>query len=189
MSRRVVGFVLASPIVLATVAMAEEETHHHAEGTPWASLFFSTVNLLIFLWILARFALPAVRGWVRDRRDKVVSALEAAAAAKAEAEKLRAEWQARLAEIHQTIETLRMEARRDAERERERILAAAYQTAETIRRDAERTAAYELRRTQAQLRAELARQALRLAEESVRAHWSAADQQRFVAEFIKQVEP
>ena len=85
---------------------------------------------------------------------------------------------------------MRAQARQDAERERERILAAARKTAETIRRDAERAAAYEVRRTQELLRAELVRQALRARRRRKPARsWTAADQERFIADFLKQVQP
>ncbi len=189
MKRRVSALAVAFLPLAACIAVAGEEAHGpgHDGGIPFGSLLFSTVNLCIFLWVLARFALPTVRTLVKDRRAGVVKELEDAAAAKAEAERLRTEWEARLADLQGTTAEMRAQAQRDAERERERSLAAARAAAETIRRDAERAAAYELRRTQEQLRTELVRQAVRLAEESTRAQWSAADQQRFVADFLKQV--
>jgi F-type H+-transporting ATPase subunit b len=172
----------------AQIALASEAAHGHETGVPWSSLLFSTINLGIFLWVLARFVMPAVRGWVHDRRAQVVKDLEEAAAAKAEAMRLKAEWVARLADLERTTAELRAQAQHDAELERERILAAARAAADTIRKDAERAAAYELRRTQQLLRAELVQQAVHLAEEATRAQWTAADQQRFIADFLKQVE-
>jgi len=187
MTRRVPPTVL-TVLLLARVALATEEAHaHHEAGIPWATLAFSTINLLIFVWVLRRFAWPAVHTWVHERRERVVAALEDAATAKAEAEKLRAEWDARLAALNDEIEQMRTQARHDAERERERILAAAQKTADGIRRDAERAAAYEVRRTQQQLRAELVRQAVALAEQQARAQLTPADQQRFIADFLAQV--
>jgi F-type H+-transporting ATPase subunit b len=188
MTRRVPTVVTAM-ILLAHAAVASEEAQHHEAGIPWGTLALSTINLLIFLWVLAHFAMPTVRTWVRERRTRVVGELEEAAKLKGEALQLKAEWEARLAHLGQTIEEMRTQARQDAERERERILAAARKTAETIRRDAERAAAYEVRRTQQQLRAELVRQALRVAEEQARAGWTAADQERFITDFLKQVQP
>jgi F-type H+-transporting ATPase subunit b len=180
---------LVSLGVTPALAIAEEAAHEHAGGPEWHLLLYSTVNLAIFVWILARYVMPSVRNWVRERRVQVVSALQEAAAAKAEAEKLQAECAARLAQIDGTIAEMRTQALRDAERERERILAAAHKTAEAIRKDAERAAAYELRRTREQLRAELVRQAVRIAEEATRSRWSADDQRRFVAEFLREVQP
>ena len=173
--------------VIGRTALASEEAHGHGGGIPIAALIFSTINLLIFGYLLARFAMPTVRNWVRGRRARVVTALDEAAVALAEAKRLRGEWEARLAQFDAEMAALRDQARHDAERERERILEAAQRTAASIRRDAERAAAYELRRTQQQLRAELVRRAVQLAEEDTRARWSSADQQRAVADFLKQV--
>jgi F-type H+-transporting ATPase subunit b len=179
----------AALAVPAHLALASEAGHgHEAHGIPWSSLLFSAINLAIFLWVLGRFVMPSVRSWVAQRRDDVLNELKAAAAAKDEALRLKAEWEARLATLERTTAELRAEAQRDAERERERILAAARAAADTIRKDAERAAAYEIRRTQQLLRAELVRQAVHLAEEATRAQWTAADQQRFIADFLKQVE-
>jgi len=194
MTRRVRNRTLAATVVsllLSGVAVASEEAHGahgHDGGIPFGTLLLSAANLLIFLWVLNRFLMPAVRTWVADRRSRVVEALEQAATAKAEAERLRAAWQVRLGALERTATEMREQARRDAERERDRILAAARHLADTIRRDAERTAAYETRRIADQLRAELVRAAVQLAEERTRATWTAADQQRFVTEFLKQVQ-
>jgi len=174
-------------MLFTRAALASEEAHHHETGIPWGTLALSTINLLIFLWVLARYVMPSVRTWVSERQSRVVKELEEAATAKAEALRLKAEWEARLAGLDRTIEEMRTQARQDAERERDRIVATAHKTAETIRRDAERAAAYEVRRTQEQLRAELVRQALRAAEEQARVRWTAADQERFVAEFLTRV--
>lgn len=185
--RRFVTLAVMAATAVAQIAVASEEAHHHEAGIPVATLIFSTINLLLFLWILARFVLPSVRTWVSERRTHVVTELEAAAAAKAGAQRLRAEWERRIAELDTTIAEMREQARRDSERERERILEAARKAAETIRRDAERAAAYELRRTQEQLRAELVTRAVQLAAAATRKQWSVDDQQRAVGEFLAQV--
>ena len=190
MKRPVTRLVFMAVLALAGSALAEEAAHAHAHetGSPLAPLLFSTINLSIFVWILARYVMPSVREWVHHRRTHVVEALEQAAAAKAEALRLREEWERRLADFSRSVEEMQMRARQDAERERARILEAAQKTAAAIRRDAELAAAYELRRTQELVRADLVRQAVRLAEQAARTQLTADDQQRFVAEFLKQVE-
>ena len=191
MKRAPTGLALAA-ILFASSALAEEAAHAHAHETassPLGPLLFSTINLAIFLWVLARYVLPPVREWVHHRRTHVVQALEEAAAAKAEALRLREQWEQRLAQFSRAMEEMQAQARQDAERERAHILEAARKTAEAIRRDAELAAAYEVRRTQELVRADLVRQAVRLAEEAARTQLTADDHQRFVAEFLKQVEP
>jgi len=191
MKRPHTRLVLLAVFAFASSALGEEAAHGHAHesASPLWPLLFSTINLLIFVWILARYVLPPAREWVHSRRNHVVQALAQAAAAKAEALRLRDEWERRLAEFSRAVEEMQAQARRDAEHERARILETARKTAEAIRRDAELAAAYELRRTQEQLRADLVRQAVRLAEQAARTQLTADDHQRFVAEFLKQVEP
>lgn len=178
----VLGFTLLAPAV-----MAAEGGHGDGGGIPALTLFFSTVNLLIFAMVLARFAAPGIRMWVRTRRNTIVSDLEEAAKARGDAMRLKAEWAEKVATVDQTARQMREQARQDAERERERILANARDVAAAILRDADRTIAAELRRMRADLRAELAREAVKLAEDEVRKRWTPADQQRFVADFVKQV--
>lgn len=189
MRRRATVAAVAIALALdqSTTALAEEGGHAHEHASPVWPLVYAAINLAIFVWVLARFAWPSVRTLVRERRDNVVRAIDAATAAKAEALKLKTEWETRLAQFNQSVEDMRQQARRDAERERDRILAAARKTADAIRRDAELAAAYEFRRTQEMLRTELVRQAVQLAEEAARSRLTADDQQRFVAEFLKQV--
>jgi F-type H+-transporting ATPase subunit b len=189
MRRPSVGIITQAALATAAVplALAEEGTHGHEAGSPLVPLFFSTINLLIFLWVLARYVVPPIRAWVRSRRTHIVQALETAAAAKAEALRLRTEWEERLAQFNQSLEAMRTQARRDAEHERDQILAAARKAADAIRKDAELAAVYEMRRTQELLRADLVRQAVRSAEDAARTQLTEDDQQRFVTEFLKQV--
>lgn len=185
--RRVVPFLVAA-VTVASIALASEEAHGGGHEASLADLLLPTINFVLFLWLIARFVMPGVRKAVRDRRDTIVAALEEAERAKAAAERLRQEWQERLAQLEHTAAEIRGKAVADAERERDRILAAAQKTAESIRRDAERAAAYEVRRTQQLLRAELVKRALGLAESQTRTKWSATDQQGSIDDFLKQVQ-
>jgi F-type H+-transporting ATPase subunit b len=187
MMGRVLSLAVAGLAWLVPPAIAAEEAHGHGGGVPVLTLVFSAINLLIFIAILGRMAAPGIRVWVRARRNTVVSDLEDAAAARGDAMRLKAEWEEKVATLDETIRQMREQARVDADRERDRILAHARDVATAIQRDAERTIAAELRRARAELRAEIAREAVKLAEDEVRKKWTAGDQQRFVAEFVKQV--
>lgn len=175
-------------LLLAAVTFAAEAEHgHHDPGVPFGTIIFSTINLALFVYILARSGVPLVRQWVQDRRDQIVKELEEAAAARGEAVRLKAEWEQRIAKLDETIREMREQAKRDTERERERILADAHKVAEGIQRDAEKTIAAELRGMRSELRAKVVREAIHLAENEVRKQWTAADQDRFVSEFVRQV--
>jgi len=157
---------------------------HEAHGIPWPTLFFSTVNLLIFLFVLKRVAWPGIVRWVADRRQRVVDELEKAADATRKAEALRKEWETRLSTLSSEIEEMRRQAREEIARERDAILAAAKTAAERIRSDAERAAAQEVRQAQETLRHEAARQALAIARELAGQRLTVADQSRFVSDFL-----
>ena len=176
-------------LLVAASAHAAGGGGHHDEGIPWLTLLFSTINVVLFILVLRRYAWPIVRNWVQERHDRIVRDLNAADEARAEALKIKAEWEKRLADLEGSIEKMREQARQDAERERERILEEARRTAARLERDAEQAAAAEIRQLRAQLRAELTASAIRLAEQSARAQWTEADQERFVADFLEQVQP
>ncbi len=173
------------------LGVASEEAHHeHGDGgIPWATLLFSTINTFIFFYILKRFAWPTIRSWTAARQRQILETLEQAAQAKREAEQLKAEWEQRLSSLSRELDELRRVARMETERERDAILATARQAAEAIRRDARRAAEQEVRTAQAKLREEVARHALALATEQARQRLTAADHERFVDDFLKQVQP
>lgn len=182
------GVVVGAAVMVASVALGAEKAHHGGHAPAVTDLIFPTINFALFIWIIARFVMPGIRKAVHDRRDVIVDALQEAERVKAEAERLRREWEERLGKLEETTAELRAQAVAEAEKERTRILAAAEKTAETIRRDAERAAAYEVRRTQQLVRSELVQRALGLAEGQVRTKWAAADQQNSIDAFLKQVQ-
>jgi F-type H+-transporting ATPase subunit b len=186
--RRGLAFALALLAPAATRA-AEIAEQHGARGVPWSKLAFSTINLLIFLFLVRRFVQRLdLAQWLASRRQRIAEALEQADRAKREAEALRAEWQRRLESLGAELEALLAQARQDIAAERDQILAAARHTAEAIRRDALRAAENELRSARDALRAELAQQALAIAERLAPQRLSPADQRRFVAEFVQRVD-
>jgi F-type H+-transporting ATPase subunit b len=183
---RAVAFLLTWLLPLA--ALAEEVEEHAGEhGIPWAKLVFSAINFAIFLYILRRLGWDSLRNMVGDRRAAIQKALEQAEHAGREAEALRAEWQQRLERLSNELEAMLQQARADIAAERDQILAAARQAAEVIRRDAQRTAENEIRSAREALRAEVAKQALAIAERRAPERLTANDQHRFVEEFVLRV--
>src|SRR5262245_58557532 len=90
-------FFLLSSVMWAA---GEEQRGHgggHEGGWGLGGLFFATINFLIFAAILRKYALPAVRDAIRQRREKIVLALNEAKRAKEEAEALRRDYENKLA--------------------------------------------------------------------------------------------
>jgi F-type H+-transporting ATPase subunit b len=179
-------------LLVPLAALAEEVPEGHGHPAPWLKLLFMAINLAIFIRIapaVARLLLGVdLWEWAAARREKVATALAEADRAKREAEAMRAEWQRRLDRLGGELEAMLAQARDDIAKERDQILAAARKSAEAIHREAQRTAESELRSAQEVLRAEVAKQALAIAERLAGQHLTAADHQRFVAEFVAQVD-
>lgn len=190
-------FVACSILLVPGLALASAAAEHHEpHGIPWGTLFFSTVNLVIFLLLLPRLlplflktmGLPASRDDLQNRRAEIRNALEQAAKAKQDSERLKEEWEQRLANLAGEIDTLRQQAHREIAAEREQILAAAKQLADVIRKDAQKAAEQEVRSAEARLREEVAAQALAIAHRLAPQRLTRADQERFVGDFIQQVQ-
>ena len=173
---RLLPFLIGVLLPLAALAEeVEEHAGHHA--VPWAKLVFSSINFAIFLFLMSKMiGSMNLRGQLAERREKIVEALAQAERAKQEAEALRLEWQRRMENLAAELEVLLQQARADIATERDQILAAAQRTAEN-----------EIRSAQEALRAEVAKQALQIAERLAPQRLSAADQQRFVREFVAEV--
>jgi F-type H+-transporting ATPase subunit b len=186
--KRILWFLFAAALPAVAFAGSIDEPGAAAHGIPWGKLALSFINLSIFVYILRRAAWPTLRNWAAERRARVADALAEADRAKREAEALRAEWQRRLDQLSGELEGMLQQARADIAVERDQILAAARKTAEAIHRDAQRTADSEIRNARDLLRAELAAQALAVAERLAPQQLTPADQRRFVDEFVQQVE-
>ncbi|MEE2674553.1 MAG: ATP synthase F0 subunit B [Myxococcota bacterium] len=179
------GLTPIAALVLVLLARPAEA----AEGGGLGMLLAQSLNLLLLLGVLVYFARKPLRTFFADRRNQIQGDLAEAAGLLEAAENRYAEWQAKLAAIEQESETIRNEGRRRAVEEGEAILADAQAAAERIHRDAAASAAQELRRAQAELRAEAAELATRMAEQILEEKLANPDRERLVDEFIARVEP
>lgn len=190
---KVVGFaVSAFLLVLPLVLWAAEEGHEahggHVEGgSHLSALAFSAINFLLFVFVLRKYAIPAVRESLRRRRDTIAQALNEGKKAKEEAEAIRREYEQRLAGLAAEQERLQQQARADAEREKERILHEARQMAERARTEAQQIMQREVAEARRILRQEVAAQAVQLASELVRSRLTPNDQNRLVQDFVQEV--
>jgi F-type H+-transporting ATPase subunit b len=190
---KVVGFVLpVCSLVFASVLWAVEEsqdTHggHDGIGAQLLVLAFFTINFVLFVLLLRKYALPVVRDALRQRRAAIVQALNEAKRAREEAERLRVEYEQKLAGLAAEQERLRLEAVAAAEREKDKILNEARRLADRIRAEAQMIAQREIEDARRMLRREVAEQAIRIATEMIRAQLRPEDQRRFVRNLAAEV--
>lgn len=164
--------------------MVEHGTSH---APSVLDLKWAVANFAIYVAVLGRFVVPAVREYFRARTDRLREGLEAGATARRGAEALRAQLERDLAHLPALRDRLKGDLRAAAEQERSNLVAAGRQAADRIRRDAALLAEHEVTVAGRMLRAELAAGTVREAGALVRAALTADDQRRFLSEFVSGV--
>jgi len=191
-ARHVRGLALGTAVVL-TLAVAP--------GVVWASgggegehsggsikiLLLALLNFAVLLGVLWRFAGPAVRSFLFQRRESIRSELEGAREQLAAAEAKIGALNQRLADLDREAADLLQLAQRQGADERERSQRRAQETAERIREEAHRVAEVEIQRARQALREEAALLATSLAAELLRDHIAPEDDARLIGEFTQRV--
>jgi F-type H+-transporting ATPase subunit b len=158
---------------------------HHAPSIH--DIWFPLGNFLIYAFIIARYAFPPVRAFLKSRQQEVLATIEEASAKKQQAEAFVAEYRARLAGLDKEIATLLASLREDGETLKSRLLEEAKTLAAKIRQDARLLADQELNVARQKLLEEMADRAEAAARELAQRNISVADQGRLVEEFIQNI--
>jgi F-type H+-transporting ATPase subunit b len=177
------GTTLGTGLLLApTLAIAATAGEHHEPS--WNLTILGFVNFALFLFVLYRYAWPLVRDYLVARRESIVRALEAARRAQAEAEELRAEYEARMRTLEDEAARTREELLAIARHEADRVIDQARRAAERIRRDAELVAGQEVAQARALLQRDVAELITRLAGALIEREITPDDQRRLIREFV-----
>lgn len=177
--------LIAAIIVAALVPSAARA----AEGAPeppgsWLALLFYVINFALFVFILAKYALPLGRDFFANRANSIRDSLKKAESNFREAEELANRAAERSAKLEG--EKAQIEADLDAETnyQIQHIHELADETAVRIKRDAELSAAAARENGHRRMRAALAAAAGRLARERIEAAFQPNDQERLLDGFV-----
>ena len=165
----------------ASAAAAE----HH--GPSIHEIWYPLGNFLIFAFLIWRYALPPVRGFLQSRRQEFLTAVEEVSAKKRQAEALVRDFRSRLAGLDNEVIALQAALRDEGEREKNKLLNEARALATKIKDDADFLANQEVLMARQQLRRQMAAQATAAAQELARRHISRPDQGRLVEGFIQSI--
>ena len=88
-----------------------------------ATLIAQILNFLFLVFVLAKFAYKPLLNIMEERKNKIASDLEAADAAKAEAEAVKSEYAAKLADARQEAQAIVEAARKSAQAAHDKIMA------------------------------------------------------------------
>lgn len=178
---------LAVSPLLASLAIAKET--HDAHAAPSIStLFLPAVNFAIFAVIFFRYAWPAIRAALLERRNLVERELSEADRANADARQGLATVEELRSRLAAEGERLIAEMRAEGERDRRGVIESAKASAERIRNDARLLALQEASRAAQAIRTEVADQVVRRVATELREHLTSADDERFVTRFVGALE-
>mgnify|MGYP003498727405 FL=1 len=90
-----------------------------------ATLIAQILNFLFLVFILAKFVYKPLLNVMEARKNKIASDLEAADTAKVEAEAVKAEYAAKLADARQEAQAIIENARKNAQAAHDKIMAEA----------------------------------------------------------------
>lgn len=169
-------------LVLAAAAYASEAGGHSGAipREKWLDLLWRTTNFAGLVIILVFFLKKPFADGLSSRREGIKDQLDALESRKAEAEQMYKEAEAKIARLDDEVNAIISEAVKQGETEKEKIIADAERNAGDIKRQAEMAVAHELAEAKTRLKAEVAEQAVLLAEELIRKNIQPADQSRMV---------
>ena len=177
--------ILAALFLSILWAMPAAAAEEHAASV--TELVFPLINFLIFLYLIKRFGLPLVVGYLKSRREGIAQSIRDADEAKQRADALARDYKNRLARLAEETRAIRESLRADGEREKAKLLAEAREIAARIKTDADLLAEQEVRLARQALRHEIVDAARESAEKIIQQNLTAADQKRMVAEFLTEV--
>jgi F-type H+-transporting ATPase subunit b len=145
------------------------------------------LNFSVLLWILIRFAKKPVREFFAGRRETLQKGVAEAHEAKAEAERIFNEYQAKLDGLEDELKAMEEKASLEAEREQERMRQETETLVAKLKQQARQMADQEVASAQRALRNEAAKLAVEFAERLVQENVSDSDRQRMVENYLEKV--
>ncbi len=201
---RLVALATGLGTTLATLpARASPPVDGHGGGIEWVThlipmlsddpsentgLVWLIVNFAILLWVLNKLLFIPLRKRTAKKHDTIKSQLEAATAARREAERIMSEYKIRTDRLDDEIAELMKDAEERAETDRLRIIAEAESEAERIKASARAQAQRDARRLQRELEVDIVDKAVTRAEGTLRRTFADADQRTLVDRFLTQVQ-
>lgn len=152
------------------------------------SLVIQAINFGLLLFILIKLLYKPLLAKMNERTEAIRSSLEEAKAARAEAERERAEHAAKLQASLAEAQSIRATALKDAAEEQRRLVDAARAEAARLVEAARNEMAQDVRRARQELRQEVADLATSVAERLIRKSLRDEDHRRIVDDAINRVE-
>ena len=180
------GLTAALTVIFSPALGLAAATEFHNVWDSWFE-FSRVLNFLIVLFGLYFILRKPVRKAMDGRREGIVKAMEEAKEARAEAGRLREEYEKRTADLDEELAKMRVQAEADREALKARLLKEGAESAERILEHARFTIEQETKKAEQLIRARAAELALDLAEKALERELGPEDQRRFIKDYIAKV--
>ena len=152
-----------------------------------ATIIAQVLNFLFLVFILAKFAYKPVINMMEDRKNKIASDLENAELAKAEAEKLKAEYVAQLATVRQEAQSIIDSARKTAQSVHDKIIAETKAEQEQIVASAKDAIALEKQQALGEVRAQVIKLSLVAAGKILEQKLNSAEDEKLAGSVVDKI--
>lgn len=156
-------------------------------GFEFPKFLWQVANFLILLWILKKFAYKPINNMLDERRQSIENAINNAETAKNEAEKLRKDYESRLAEAKKEAQDILAKATKLGEEMKNDIITNAQNEATKAIQRAQEEITREKDQAIAALRDEVATLAVMAAGKVLGKSIAVADHEKLVKEFVAEV--
>lgn len=159
----------------------------HQLGIEPSAILVEMVGFVLLLLLLKRFLWTPVTQYLEQRRQDIAHTYDRVEQTRQEMERLRAEYEQRLANIEAEARVQIQQAVKEAQQVREHILAEARQQAEKVVRDAEEVIRYEREKAFAEMRAQIVDLTLLATGKILQENMDSERHRKIVQDFIEQV--
>lgn len=151
------------------------------------TLIWTVINFAILLFVLWKFLYKPLLAAISSREEQIESSLKKAAHDRAEAERMRTEFEYRITEAHRESQEIVSKATKTANTAREQIEAEARARAAELLENATRTIEREKQKALSELRAEVANLAVAVAGKVIEKNLDNDEQRRLAESFVAEV--
>ncbi|MCK4390566.1 MAG: ATP synthase F0 subunit B [Desulfobacterales bacterium] len=182
----VVSVFLAFGLVWAS-SDAEGEHGEHAAKGKGKDLALRIMNFTVLAGVLIYLLRKPVAKGLESRRQGIKDQLDDLEGQKQEAGRRLAEYKERLSLLDQEVEKIVAEYIREGETAKAKIIEEAKVAVEKLQEQAKKNIEHEFHKAKQQLKAEMAEEAVTMAEELIKKHINDTDQERLIDEYLTKV--
>lgn len=186
--RYVVSLLVVFSVLLAFGSVwASSEGGHGDSGVKVKDLIWRIMNFVVLAGVLIFLLRKPLAQALESRRQGIKDQLDDLERQKQDAERRLAEYREKLSVLGKEVEKIVAEYIREGEAAKGKIIEEAQVAAEKLQEQAKKNIEHEFQKAKQQLKAEMAEQAVTMAEELIKKHINDEDQERIIDEYLTKV--